>query len=324
MSSLKEIAAAAGVSIRTVSRVLKNSGYASPETRKVVMAAANRLGYRPNRFARSLKTQKGYEVTVLAWSFDELQMAKIAGLEQALRQADYSASILFGKPEIEHADELLQELLSRRPAAVVAFAASPKLDQFWAERLTEENVPYVLLDSKSEQVDSVRIDRQQGVYEAVLYLAAKGRQRIAYFGPQDVTRLDGYYRALEQLGREPICLFCEDHGNESLIRLRAREILESQDGIDAIQMHSDETAMSFLMGVHDMGVSVPQDLAVVGFDDRNAARLCWPPLTTVAQPNRQVGAAAADVVMKKIAEQDAPLQGWSCSLPTRLVVRQSA
>jgi LacI family transcriptional regulator len=326
MASLKQIARKAGVSIRTASRALRGSGYVGAGTREKVLGAAKELGYRPNRAARSLRTRRSYEVAVVAWSMDELHMAKVAGFERTLRDADYAVTVLFGRepPGQDAPHELIGELIARRPAAAAAFPSGDAPIGDWVAALADAAIPYVVFDTTAE-ADTIRIDRQQGVYEAVLYLAAKGRKRIAYLGTRaDATRLVGYHRALEQLGREPIYIDLGSGSRRDAARDAARAFAELTPRPDAVQAFSDEVAMAFLAGLHDRGVAVPDDVALVGFDDRWAARLCWPPLTTVAQPNWDVGVAAAEMVLRKIAGEAPPPGGWSRSLPTRLVVRESA
>jgi LacI family transcriptional regulator len=325
MTGLKDIAAEAGVSVRTVSRVLTGSGYAKQATREKVQAAARRLGYRANRHARSLRTARSYEVAVAAWSTDELYMAKVAAFERTLRGSDYAVTMLFGQSAGSgSAGELMDELITRRPAGVALFTPPDRSTVDCARRLAQAGTPYVVFDS-SDDVDAIRIDRQQGVYEAVLYLAATGRQRIAYLGTRkDTSRLQGYQRAMDQLGREPILLdYAHNHDGIRDLRLTGRRVAERFDRPDAVQAYSDEVAMGFLAGLHEAGLTVPDDLALVGFDDRLAASWAAPPLTTVAQPNEQVGQAAADMLLRKIANERRPPDGWSRVLPTRLVVRET-
>ena len=93
---------------------------------------------------------------------------------------------------------------------------------------------------------------------------------------------------------------------------------------DAVLAHSDYVAMAFLAGLHDAGTRVPEEVALVGFDDRPAARLAWPALTTIAQPLNEAGHAAADIILRKIAGERPPRDGWTRTFPTRLVVRETA
>jgi len=329
MAHLKDIARASKVSIRTVSRALKGNGYVDTDVRQRVLRVAKSFGYSPNLTARSLRTGKSFDVLAALWHVDELNMAKLAGLEGSLRHHDYQLSCLFTSAFGEDSTkQLLQEILRRRPAGVVIFTDrfSPQRDCYIARSLVQAGISYIMVDSVADDVDSVRIDRSQGVYDAVLHLAAGGRQRIAYWGlTSDSTRWVGYLRAMQQLGRSPICLELEDLGDDNLSwATYGRKITQLSSLPDAIQVFSDSMAFSLLGTLHAAGIQIPQQLAAVGFDDRPMAALAWPPLTTVAQPCRETGAAAADILLQKIAGAEAPPQGWSRTLPTRLVIRESA
>lgn len=171
----------------------------------------------------------------------------------------------------------------------------------------------------------MKIDRGQGVREAVLLLAERGRKRIAFLGPtDDRTRLDGYEAALRTLGRKPLLL---DYPGEEIDALReaGRTVaaLPARARPDAVVIHADHIALSFLAGLHDRGVRVPEEIALVGFDDRSAAALAWPPLTTIAQPAGEIGKAGAEVLLAKIAGEKKPKGGWSRVFSTRLIVRET-
>jgi DNA-binding LacI/PurR family transcriptional regulator len=326
MAGLKDIAAASGVSVRTVNRALKGNGYVGKDTRDRVLRAARELGYRPNRLARSLRMRRSFEVAVVAWSTDELHMARIAVLEQRLRPAELSVTVLLGSRHGSTGDQqgLLGETLARRPAGVALFFPPGGDVDRWVESCQQQGIPCVLIDPPEKMPASVRIDRQQGVYEAVLYLAQRGRSRIAYLGGQkDTTRLEGYHRAMSELGREPIYLDVTSVSDQTQAGRYAAELfLEMSPRPDGIQAYSDVMAMSLLAGLHEHAVRVPEDVAVVGFDDRQAASLAWPALTTVAQPNAGIGRAVADMLLETMPDPSVRLDEGIC-LPTRLVVRDS-
>jgi DNA-binding LacI/PurR family transcriptional regulator len=188
----------------------------------------------------------------------------------------------------------------------------------------------VLLDPEAEYMDpgslhAVRIDRAHGVRMAVRHLSELGHEKIGYLGGvADRSRLDGYEAEVAELGIEPIVIDTDAwegefesgwHGGELFLALDPRP--------DAVQVFSDVTAMGFLAFLHEQGLRVPLDVAVVGFDDRQIASVCWPALTTVAQPNHEVGVAAAEILLDKIGGEPIPAEGWSQTVPTRLVVRDS-
>ena len=335
MATLRDLASESGVSIRTVNRVLKSAGYVHAKTRERVGAAVRKLGYKPNLAARSLKTARSHLVAVLAFTADELRMAQVAALEHRLRESDYLVSMSFQLEARRPGDvsNVLEEILRQNPAGIVVLGHDPfvgeKLLPVIAPALVRARVPYVLLDPKGfdappRKFDSVLIDRGHGVREAVAYLAKQGRQRIAFIGtPEERTRLNAYEGALRKLGRPQILLHYPGDDYEA-IRLLGKRFPSRARHPDAVLAHSDYIAMAFLAGLHDAGTPVPEKIAVVGFDDRPAARLSWPALTTIAQPLNEAGHAAADIILRKIAGERQPAAGWTRTFPTRLVVRETA
>lgn len=340
MVSLKDVAAVAGVSVRTVNRVLKKDGYASKITQKRVLDAATRLGYRPNLLARALRTGRSLEVSAVLGPLDQLHIDKLAAFEQTLRNADYSVHVLFGpgeKTTTEEVERVLRDSVERRPAAVAVFPQS-FLPAYKAQAYFNSlRIPHVFLDPmEREGIDAVWIDRQQGVYEAVKYLSQQGKRRIAYLGvtvahPGDPvffasgTRLEGYERAIREIGQRPVVLPVELTKDQYEGGKEAAEVfMRLSPRPDAVQTFTDDMAMGFLAGLHERGVCVPDEVSVVGFNDCSYARLAWPPLTSIAQPLREVGEVAARVLLAKLNGKPAPENGWSRCLPTKLVLRQTA
>jgi DNA-binding LacI/PurR family transcriptional regulator len=165
----------------------------------------------------------------------------------------------------------------------------------------------------------------------VVYLHRRGRSRIAYLASgslkasQNSTRLEGYLRAIREQKATPICIATSEAMPQFEQGREAGQRIVTHDPIpDAVQAFSDEMALGFLYGLHESGVRVPMDLALVGFDNRSASQVSWPRLTTVAQPNEEVGVAAAEILLAKLAGKAKPRGGWSRRLPTRLVVRETA
>lgn len=332
MASLKEIAESTGLSIRTVSRALRGVGSVKGGTRERILECARRLNYRPNLAARSLRTGKSHNLTVLVPTTDELAMNKIAAFEETTREAGYTVDVSFvtggvaGNPEA--AQVLLEQVLMKRPAGVMQITAVESPDFSLTDKLLEAGIPTVCIDFRHAKTASVCVDRQQGVYESVHYLARTGRKRIAFLGPVDLkharTRLDGYDRALQELEQEPQYLSTGKADTFQAGREAALVFLSMATRPDAVQVHTDLMALGFLAGLYGHGVCVPRDVAVVGFDNRGASALSAPPLTTVAQPNRDVGRCAAELLLRKISGQRAPHGGWSVVLPTRLEIRETA
>lgn len=321
--NLRQLAEEFGVSIRTVSRAVNGNGYVRTQLRDQIRARADAAGYRPNPAARGLRTGRSQEVTVVVPGFSELHMEKIAGLDEALRPLGIAVAVRpadLHDPAVQIA--IAHEVGRRRPIALVVIGSGGETGMAGLrQQIDDEDLRrrIVVIDGCNPP-GCVVIDRAQGVYEATKYLVARGRRGIAYLGPPGShSRTDGYHRAIAEAGAQPIVLAAPE--NESY-RDAARGLLRHDPPIDAVQVYSDERAMELLAGLHDLGVRVPKEIAVVGFDNRHAAAYAWPPLTTVAQPNRESGRAAAQMVIQLAREPDVEPQ--SVTIPTRLVVRESA
>ncbi len=336
MAGLKDIAEATGVSVRTVSRALKGNGYVRDDVRKAVLEVATKLNYRPNRLAQSLKTNRSYEILALAWSIDELHAEKIRGLEVALRRNNYWLSLLTQSDDSSQkaADALIDEVISRSPAGIVIIGASFPWQYKIVDKLTDRGFNCIILDTpyadvkkKNTSVAGVYVDRQSGVYDSVHYLFKKGHRRIMYAGLEgagreiDQTRLKGYKRAIKELGltemigyyfatQDKFCLDGEIAAGQFVAgRCAAEEILKMDKLPDAVQAFTDVMALGLLDGFHKAGIKIPQDIAIVGFDNRSASVYSSPPLTTIAQPNRAVGAAAAEMFMSLLGVDSAQGDG---------------
>ncbi len=330
MASLKDIAESTGVSIRTVSRALKNNGYVKHEVREKILKAAAEMNYRPNRIAQSLRSRKSYEITLLLHSTDELHMAKMFSFENHIREAGYRVSVIMNMDSSLEQDALHDEILDRRPAGAAFFSGRNIQSHAFADFLKNNAIPYISFEDETSNIDSVTIDRPKGVYEAVMHLNKTGRKNICYLGNgkatahHNLTRLSGFERAISELNLECRTISTEETYDTFYNGKKAAETFHAvQPTPDAILAYSDLLALGFLAGLHEKKIPVPQQIALIGFDNRRASALSWPRLTTVSQPNREVGEAAARILLAKINNEPPPPGGWSVQLPTSLVVRET-
>ncbi len=331
MPKLKDIAEHVGTSIRTVGRALNDSGYVNAELKEQIQKAAAELGYCPNRIAQSLRRKRSFEVAAVIHSLDELHVDKLAGFETVLREHGFAVSVMIDPRDIsEHAFPAFDELIQRRPAAVAIFARPGEDVRRKVEQLRAAEIPYVVIGNDQHDHDSVGIDRERGVYEAVCHLADCGHRRIAYLAAGDptsrnnATRLAGYHRAMAELGLKKILIPTEQETQFEMGRNAAHALVHAGDGLpDAVQAYSDLVALGFVAGLGEHGLRVPEAVAVVGFDNRSASKYANPPLSTVAQPNEEVGRAAAQILLAKTRGESPPNEGWSRRLPTSLIRRET-
>jgi DNA-binding LacI/PurR family transcriptional regulator len=329
--TLDEVAARAGVGRGTVSRVVNGSAQVSDATRSAVQRAIEELGYVPNRAARSLVTRATDTIALVVSESEERFFGEpifgkiVRGVSRAL--AGTSRQLVLTMAQSGEDRDRLDGYLSRQHVDGVLLLSLHGDDPL-PRRLTARGVPAVLGGRPIGEttLTYVDIDNLGGAQDAVAHLAAQGRRRIATIaGPQDMIaglhRLDGYRSALATAGlpADPDLVLHGDFGEESG-RVAGAQLLERAPDVDAVFAASDGMALGLLSVLTAAGRRVPEDVAVVGFDDTGIAGHTQPALTTVHQPIEEMGRLMAHTLVDLI--EDRPVT--STVLPTHLVVRDSA
>ncbi|MGW7053946.1 LacI family DNA-binding transcriptional regulator [Streptomyces sp. NPDC054887] len=331
--TIKTVAARAGVGRTTVSRVINGSTLVSDEARAAVLAAIAELNYVPNSVARGLVTSRTNSVAlVIPESESRLGSepyfsAVIRGVSTALADTRTQLQLVLVRDKGEQ-DELTDSVAERRVDGVLLVSVHER-DPL-PGLLEDMGLPTVLAGRRSpaEHLSHVHSDNLGGAAAAVRHLVTRGRTAIATItGPLDMdvgrTRLQGWRDALEEAGRaadERLVVagdFTETGGEHAM-----RSLLETAPELDAVFVASDVMAAGALTELRRQGRRVPDDVAVVGFDDSFFARHTDPPLTSVRQPIEEIGATIAKVLLREIADPQAPRQ--HIVLPTSLVVRGSS
>ncbi|MFG3137122.1 LacI family DNA-binding transcriptional regulator [Streptomyces sp. NPDC048211] len=308
-SRLKDVAALAGVSTRTVSNVVSGSGAVADETRARVQAALDELGYRPNVAARNLRAGRTGLIGLVIPELHSPYFGELAGLiVEVAQQRSWTVVIdqTFGDSEAER--RLLEGAGGR---LVDGLIVSP-----WSlgpEELTgrSREVPVVLLGEQAAHgvADRVAVDSVLAADEATTHLLRSGRKRIAAIGVQPHLRnetarqrLAGYRQALRRAGLKPdptlersVTTLHRKDGAQAMTAL-----LEADKQPDAVFAFSDELALGALHAAVSRGVRVPQDIAMVGFDGIEDGRYANPPLTTVVPDKRQIAERALQCLADRI------------------------
>ncbi|REJ34746.1 MAG: LacI family transcriptional regulator [Bacillota bacterium] len=326
MVTMKDVARLAGVSTATVSRILNDPDAGRPETRRRVVAAVKKLGYEPNVSARNLRIRRTATIIVVLPDINNPFFSFIVrGIEDVAHEQGFSVLLCNTDNDLER-ELQYTKIIGRRGADGAIFltarVSSPHILTMAAR------VPVVLACEYIEgAVSQVSIDNVAAALDATRHLIQLGHKRIAYVnGPPDVVlsrdRLRGYTLALKQAGlpiEEELIVpgtFYLESGVEA-----ARRLLSLDDPPTAVFCANDEMAIGFIKEAYAMGRQVPDDVAVVGFDDIRFAAFYRPALTTIAQPMYEIGQRAARLLLDQIAGK---AQGpESIVLPHRLVVRES-
>jgi DNA-binding LacI/PurR family transcriptional regulator len=328
--TLEKVALRAGVSRATASRVVNGSPKVAADIREAVLRAVEELGYVPNQAARSLVTQRTDSMALVLsegasriFSDDPFFSGIIRGVSQELETADKQLVLLMTDSVPSH--DRIERYVATGHVDGVMVASIHGADPLPA-RLSRMGLPVVCNGRPMgrSNVPYVDVDNEAGAQRAVRYLLDHGRRRIATIaGPQDmiagVDRLAGYRAELRESDRRSIVAmgdFTRESGAAAM-----RQLLADDPALDAVFVASDLMADGALRALRQAGRRVPDDVAVIGFDDNEIARYTEPPLTTVRQPVIEIGRTMARQLLRLAAGETVE---HAIVLPTELVVRESA
>lgn len=330
MASLQEVAQRAKVSIATVSRVLNKSDKVVPETRAVVEQALLDLGYRPSRVARRLRMNNGHAhlVGLIIPDIQNPFYAEIArGVEDAAYASKY-ALLLCNSDENPEKERFYLDVMRDESVDGLVLPPFDETDLAVIE-MVKTGMPVVCVDRSLAKVktDLVEVDNYQGALEAVNHLLEKGHRSIGLIeGRSHVStsreRRRGYLDALDAHGITPRkeLMRAGDFKQQSG-RVLANELFDLRKPPTALFVCNNLMTVGALAALHQRGLKVPQDVALVGFDDLPWAEALDPPPTVVRQPAYEVGRQAMELLLKRIMEPTRP--AVTVRLLPELVVRRS-
>jgi DNA-binding LacI/PurR family transcriptional regulator len=332
--SIKDIARAVNLTPGTVSRALRDSPRVNAETKKQIQRLAAEMGYSPDAQARSLvlgRTQTiGVVVTTMA---DPFIGAIVQTIESAAHEHGYAVILASSNDIPKREISAMQMLRSRRVDGLIV--TSSRVGALHQARLEQLGVPVVLVNSLAEQSGlqtmSVGVDNHHGGYLATNHLIQKGHQRIAYVSsPSDrsdnVERMTGYRDALTEagIGFDP-SLVVKGTGRTAGGQKALPVLLSLDDAPSAVFCYNDMTAIGLIDAAREAGLSLPRDLAIVGFDDVIFARFTHPQLTTIAQPVGRLGRKAVDIVLTLLSDGDhSELPVTNVKIRGQLIIRASS
>jgi LacI family transcriptional regulator len=330
MTTLYDVAKRAGVAPITVSRVINNSGYISQETRQRVLAAVEELGYVPNRLARGLRSRRSNVLALVLADISNPFFTLIArGVEDTASKQGYMVIYCNTDESEEEEQKYIDLLLQNRVDGILLVPAGNGMAALQATQ--RNNTPVVVIDRRipGAEADSVRGDSFGGAYHLGRLLLELGHRRIALLnGPAGVStadeRRDGFYSALSEAGisLEEQLLFSGRFTTESG-RQMALQALAATPRPTALLAANNFIALGALQAVQECGLVVPQDIALVGFDDLPDSLVAFPFLTVAVQPAYEMAQKATELLLARLAGAG-PAGLQEIILPTRLAVRQSS
>ena len=326
---MKEVAERARVSASTVSHVLNGTRKVSPSTRESVLTAIEELGYQPNLLARSLKMRRTFTIGLIISDIQNTFFTSVVrGIEDVALGRGYHLFLCNTDEDAAREDEYLEELAKKRVDGLIVASSAPRRNH--ARRLWDENIPFVFMDREIEGVnaDVIRVNNQLGMRLIAEHLTNLRHERIAMVsGPLDKAsgyeRYRGLRTALANLGvrLEDASVrfgdFRTASGREGTI-----ELLRLSPPPTALVIANNQMTLGALLAIQELGLRIPNDISVVGFDDPEWAPLTNPPLTTIAQPAYEMGVRTMRLLLDRI-DGDSDGNARRVLLEPWLVVRES-
>ena len=330
MATVKDIAKIAGVSTATVSRALAAPEKVAEQTRIRVEQAAAKVGYFPNAMARSLRTSETKTVVVVVSNLSNTFFADIInGMEEYAHRRGYKVLIGDSSDDLQRAQNYFDLVDSKLVDGVLLLTSDIPLEMLIDER-GQQRFPVVMASEFFEtdvNLPTVHIDNVYSARKAIDYLIVMGHYKIACLtgpmtNPVSEARLHGMRTACKEWKIE----VNEDwilEGNASFYDgyNLGRQLLNRDDKPTAIFCHSDEMAIGVLKIAKELGIAVPKELTVVGFDNITYGEYCEPKLTTVHQPRDLIGETAMKLLLDILADKK---PNPEMTLPTQLIVRDSS
>ncbi|MDF2613339.1 MAG: LacI family transcriptional regulator [Clostridia bacterium] len=331
-TTIKDIAQQAHVSVGTVSKILnKKDGHISDETRQKVMAVAKQLNYTPNTLARSLVTKQTKTIGLILPDISNPFFPELArGAEDKASELGYSIMYCNTDDDVKKEDKYIQMLTEKMADGIIITQSVAR--KMTSERLQLARTPIILIDRDAEGEGvggKVLVDNLMGAYEAIKHLLIKGYRNIVFVaGPltsnTTKARLEGYKRALDEF-KVP---FNKDYILEGQYKSEwgfkaVNQLFEKKLNFDAVFCGNDVIAISVVKALKDAGKLIPEDVAVIGYDDIHMASLIEPPLTTVRQPIYEMGYRAVEMLVDIIENPNQDIKERRILLATKLIIRKT-
>jgi LacI family transcriptional regulator len=337
MITQRDIAKKIGVSSATVSRVLSNTEASIPiseKTREKILAVAKELGYRPNLFAKSLRTKKTNLIGVVVWELTDPFFSEILqAIEQVLDKAGYMMLLSNAEGRTTREKFCLEKMSNFRVDGMLIVGGAETLNERELEELDLKTRRIVLVGTRSKRMDlsSVTVDNFTGGFIGAEYLIKHNRKQVIYISGTDKTvdmedRVQGVRSAIRKYSAEDKFKILEVRRGEQEGYTAAQKILESAEIPVAIFAENDNTGLGVVRAVKDAELRIPEDVAVLGFDDLSICNYMEPRLSTVHQPRAHMGKIGAEMLVQTLNNlEEKPAADYPKEvLSPKLIIRESS
>jgi len=329
--TIRDVAKDAGVSSATASRVMGNYGYVSEEVRTTVMESARKLGYRPHAIAKSMVKGETKTIGFVVGDIENPFFASLAKYVNALISLQgYTMMVYTTDENIEEEIRGVDSLISKQvDGLIIAPSSSNEISHILAAQNSGISVVLVDRPLPNIQIDSVCVDNIQGMSEAVAYLIGLGHREIGFLSDSleissNQERLTGYTKAHTENGLSV---------DEGLIKITGYTVMDGYRGAvallsspkrpSAVVTANNFMTTGFLLAAHDMGLVIPDQISLIGFDDMDWYKLTNPPITTISQPIKRIGQEISRILLSHMANKGEITHAETLTLNTHLIHRKS-
>ncbi len=330
--TIHDIAKKLSISASTVSRALNNNPIISESTRKRIKRTAEKMGYRPNNLAASLRTRRTHTIGVIVPLINRHFFSSvISGIEEVAYNEGFTVTISQSNDSLEKESKIAQSLYNNHMDGIIISIGMETENYDHLKHFKEKNIPIVFFDRALDEIEAHKIvvDDYGGGYRVTKHLLDQGANRIAHIGgPLTLgiyrLRQKGYNDALKHAGikiDKSIIVnnnLTSDDGTAAI-----KKLLKNPSPPDAIFCANDTTALSVIIYLHNLGIKVPDDIAVIGFSNEPYSAVVTPSISTVRQPGFEMGKQAARLLIEQIKSKSTR-DFRTIVMPTELIIRQSS
>ena len=331
-TTIKDIAKIAGVSYATVSRALNDKYGVNPATRETILRIAGELNYSPNAIARGLVKKETYTVGLIIPDITNPFFPEVArGAEDLLEKEGYSVFLCNSNWEKKREKRYIDLLIGKRVDGLIIAPAASSLTE--EDRVDFKRLPVVLMNNvqSGTGIDSVVLNNVKGGYIAGQYLLGKGRRKFCFIGGSEDSfsvkeRFSGFLKSVEGYDRNvlpPDMIKFGDYRERSGYRIM-KDLIDEKKIPDAVFASNDLLALGAIQAVSDAGLSIPEDVAIIGFDNIATASFRGVELTTIEHPKYRMGEIAVKMLLKRIDNPEREEKEERLVLDPELIIRKTA
>lgn len=304
MATIKDVAKKSGFSICTVSRALSGKGYLKEETRKKIMAAVEELNYHPNALAANLKTGRRQTLALVLPSLTNISYTKLEKyMESYASEKGYLLYLTNSEYSVDKEKQIIDTLIGMDIAGVIIAPATD--EHAHIQKLSDSNIPYIYLNRvfEDDPEHCIRVDNTTAACDAVRYIIKQGHRNIGgiFQSPESSTMNEQYNGMMKALNEHGLAcpkekLLFDINPEDASASRKILRLLQMADRPEVIFADNDMTAFSIYRAAYILGLRIPEQLSVFGYDDSTMANFVTPPLSTVSVPAKKMAAASIDFI----------------------------